>query len=194
MERLGLRADRFIIAHISNLKGIKRTSYIVASACEVVRREPRSTYIVVGDGNCREHMEAECRRLGIIDHFRFVGWVDHEDVADYINLADAVVMPSETEAMALVYLETQACGRLLIASDIPAAREVLRDGENGLLFRKGDSADLTRKILLAANDPALRDRIGAVARERVKQYDLNHFVAAYDRVIRGVARKRRVPV
>jgi len=194
MVRLRLQADRFIIVHISNLKEIKRTSDIVASAREVVSCEPRATYIVVGDGNCREQMEAECRRLGIIDHFRFVGWVDHEEVADYINLADAVVMPSETEAMALVYLETQACGRLLIASNIPAAREVVRDGETGLLFRMGDTADLTSKILLAANDPELRDRIGAVARERVKEYDLNHFVAAYDRVIRGVARKRRAPV
>jgi glycosyltransferase involved in cell wall biosynthesis len=100
-------------------------------------------------------------------------------------------MPSESEAMALVYLETHACGRLLIASDIPAAREVLHDGENGLLFRMGDTADLSRKILLAANDPALRERIGAAARKRVEAHDLNHFVSAYDRVIRGIVRKHR---
>ncbi len=184
MERLGLRADSFVIVHVSNMKRLKRTSDLVASACEVIRRESRTIYLVVGDGDCRMEMEADCGRLGIADHFRFIGWVDHEEVADYINLADAVVMPSESEAMALVYLETLACGRLLIASDIPAAREVIGDGESGLLFRKGDSADLTRKILLAAGDPALRDRIGAAARERVKQFDLDHFVAAYDRVIR----------
>lgn len=190
MMRLGLHADSFIIAHISNMKGLKRTSDIVASAREVTRREPRATYIVVGDGHCRKQMEAECRSLGILDHFRFVGWVDHEKVADYINLADAVVMPSESEAMALVYLETQACGRLLIASDIPAARETVRDGETGLLFRMGDIADLTRNILLAADDPSLRDRIGRTARERVKEHSLEYFVAAYDRAIRAVVRKR----
>ena len=163
----------------------------MASAREVVRREPRATYIVVGDGDCREQMEAECRRLGILDHFRFVGWVDHERVADYINLADAVVMPSETEGVALVYLETQACGRLLIASDIPGAREAVTDGETGLLFRMGDTADLTRKILLAADDPALRERIGRTARARVKVHDLEHFVAAYDRAVRAVVQKSR---
>jgi glycosyltransferase involved in cell wall biosynthesis len=191
MARLGLQADRFIIVHISNLKELKRTRDILASARDVVRREPRATYIVVGDGPRREQMEAECGTLGIIDRFRFVGWVDHEEVAHYIHLADTVVMPSESEAMALVYLETHACGRLLIASDIPAAREVLHDGENGLLFRMGDTADLSRKILLAANDPALRERIGAAARKRVEAHDLNHFVSAYDRVIRGIVRKHR---
>ena len=191
MTGLGLRADHFIIAHISNFKRLKRTSDIVESAREVVRREPRATYVVVGDGDCRAQMEAECRRFGIFDRFRFVGWLDHEKVADYINLADAVVMPSETEGVALVYLETQACGRLLIASDIPGAREAVTDGETGLLFRMGDAADLTRKILLAADDPALRERIGRTARARVKVHDLEHFVAAYDRAARAVVQKSR---
>jgi glycosyltransferase involved in cell wall biosynthesis len=187
MKSLGLRADSFVVVHISNLKRLKRTSDLVASAGEVIRCEPRTIYLVVGDGDCRMEMETACHRLGIADHFRFVGWVDHEEVANYINLADAVVMPSESEAMALVYLETLACGRLLIASDIPAAREVIGDSESGLLFRRGDSTDLTRKILLAANDQGLRGRIGAAARERARQFGLDHFVAAYDRVIRQLA-------
>jgi glycosyltransferase involved in cell wall biosynthesis len=191
MESLGIAPGHFIIAHISNLKAIKRTSDIVASAPEVIRRKPRAIYLVVGDGQGREQMEAECRKLEIIDHFRFIGWVDHEEVANYINLADAVVMTSQSEAMALVYLETQACGRLLIASDIPAAREAVRDGETGLLFRMGDIDDLTTKILLAADDPALRERIGGTARKRVREYALENFVAAYDRTILEIVRKRR---
>jgi glycosyltransferase involved in cell wall biosynthesis len=58
-------------------------------------------------------------------------------VPDYINLADVVVMPSEREGQSLVYLEAQACGKLIVASDIPAAREVITDGETGLLFERG---------------------------------------------------------
>ena len=96
--------------------------------------------------------------------------------------------------MALVYLETQACRRCLIASDIPAACEAIRDGETGLLFRMGDIADLTRKILLAANDPALRERIGSAARESVKAHDRERFVAAYDEAVRGLVGKSRAAV
>jgi glycosyltransferase involved in cell wall biosynthesis len=44
-----------------------------------------------------------------------------------------------------VYLETQACGRVLLASDIPAAVDVVTDGETGLLFRKGDIAHLAAR-------------------------------------------------
>jgi len=191
MTQLRLCSDHLIIAHVSNMKALKRSSDIVASAREVINVEPRVIYLMVGEGPCRAQLENECRRLGIIDHFRFTGWVEHEKVADYMNLADAVVMPSETEAMALVYLETMACGRLLIASDIPAAREAVRDGQTGLLFPKGDVAELTRKTLLAANDPMLRDRIGSAAREWVKQHDVGQVVAAYEEAIRRLVGEHR---
>jgi len=54
---------------------------------------------------------------------------------EYLNLADMVVMPSETEGLALVCLEAQACERVLIASDIPASREVIEEGSTGFALR-----------------------------------------------------------
>jgi glycosyltransferase involved in cell wall biosynthesis len=103
---LGIREEDFVVVHISNLKPIKRASDVIRSAREVIRRVPRARYVMVGDGICRGELEAECASLGLSDHSRFTGWIDHDAVPDYINLADAVVMPSETEAAALVYLET----------------------------------------------------------------------------------------
>src|SRR5208282_3999130 len=123
-------------------------------------------------------MEEACTKQPLAGHFRFVGWIDHDLVPNYINLADVVVMPSESEALALVYLETQACERVLIASDIAAAREVIDDGETGILFRKGDVADLTAKILSVTGNPALRATIGRKARQSAMNYDLDRFITA----------------
>ncbi len=191
LESLGLREGQFTVVHISNLKPLKRVSDIIQSAREVIRHVPDVAYVIVGDGLCRAELEAECRDWGLLDHFRFVDWVDHDLAPKYVNLADAVVMPSESEAAALLYLETQACARLLIASDIPAAREIVRDGDTGLLFRMGDVADLTAKLVLVAGDHALRDRIGRAAHQWVKAHDLGSFVAAYERVIRVVVERHR---
>jgi glycosyltransferase involved in cell wall biosynthesis len=191
LTALGIREEDFVVVHISNMKPIKRASDVIRSAREVTRRVLCARYVMVGDGICRAELEAECAAVGLADRFRFIGWVDHDAVPDYINLADAVVMPSETEAAALVYLETQACGRLLIASDIAGAREIIRDGEIGLLFRKGEVDDLTAKLLLAAGDANLRDRIGRAAQEAVKAHGVETFVANYDRMIRGIVAKRR---
>jgi glycosyltransferase involved in cell wall biosynthesis len=169
--------------HVSNLKPQKRGLDIVESAAIAVREDPRLVYVVVGDGMDRAAMELACRRHGIADHFRFVGWVPYERVPAYLNLADIVVMPSEAEAQARVYLETQACGRLLAASDIAAARHVITDGHTGLLFRRGDIAHLTKTTLRAAADAGLRARLGDNGRERVVAHSLDEVALAYSHAV-----------
>jgi len=184
LEQLAIRTEQPVIVHASNLKGLKRPLDIVDSAPEVLHQRPDTVYLVVGDGSGRAMMEAACASPPLAGHFRFTGWVDHDLMPNYLNLADMVVMPSESEALALIYLETQACERVLIASDIAAAREVIHDGETGILFRKGDVADLTAKILGALGDPALRAAIGARARQSAMNYDLERFVTAYEELLR----------
>jgi len=109
-------------------------------------------------------------------------------VSTYINLADIVVMPSEGEGLARVYLETMACGRVLLASDIPAAREAVTDGVTGVLFRKGDVGDLTAKLLWLAARPALRDEIGRGAYAESRAMSLDRTVAAYAAALQEVTR------
>jgi glycosyltransferase involved in cell wall biosynthesis len=176
--------------HVSNLKPMKRALEIVDSAANAVSVNPKLVYVIVGDGSERQAMEDAARRNGIADHFRFVGWVPYGDVAAYLNLADMVLMPSDSEAQARVYLETQACARALIASDIPAARHVIEDGKTGLLFRKGNIADLTATTLRAAADAPLRARIGAKARERVMAHALDHIAALYSAAVEDVLEER----
>jgi phosphatidylinositol alpha-mannosyltransferase len=88
-------------------------------------------------------------------------------------------MPSEDEAQARVYLETQSCGRVILASDIAAAREVITDGETGVLFRMGDAADLAASMLRLAHDAELRATIGRRARRCITAHAMPTIVRAY---------------
>ena len=107
---------------VANLNQRKRPLDLVESAAEALRRNSKLVYVIVGDGPLRSAMETACKKRRVYENFRFVGWIDYEHVPNYINLADMVVLPSEGEGLARVYIETQACARLLIASDIPPAR------------------------------------------------------------------------
>jgi glycosyltransferase involved in cell wall biosynthesis len=188
LRELRIGEGDVVVAHVSNLKALKRPLDLVAAAREALPHDPRLVFVVVGDGNLRAETEAAARREGVAARFRFTGWVEHARMPDYINLADVVVMPSEAEARALVYLEAQACGRVLLASDIASAREVVVDGETGLLFAKGDVADLAAKLLRAAGDEDLRAEIGRRAREAALARSLGDLVRAYDAALRRVVR------
>lgn len=187
---LTISGDDIVVAHLSNLKSLKRPLDIVDAADKALRQNPRLLFLIVGDGPCRQAMEHACSERGILERFRFVGWIDHDQIPTYINLADVVVMSSEAEAQARVYLETQACARLILASDIPAASEVIVDGETGLLFRMGDPEDLAAKTLQAARDPEGRAAIGRKARISVEAHALPTIAGAYLDTFTAVLQRR----
>jgi glycosyltransferase involved in cell wall biosynthesis len=150
-------------------------------------------YVVVGDGPNGEAMVDACRRRGLAKHFRFVGWVDHERMPAFLSLADVVVMMSEQETQALLYLEAQASGRVLLSSDVPGAREVIADGEAGVLYRSGDVEELARRTVEIAGRPAWRAEMGRAARERVAAHALPVIAAQYERTLETLAFSRQTP-
>lgn len=185
-HRLGIGEDQIVVMHLSNLKGLKRILDLVEAAQIALREQPRLTFVVVGEGPCRREAEQACSTRGIAGSFRFTGWVDHASVPELINAADIVAMPSAGEAQALVYLEAQACERTLIASDIPAAREVVEHERTGLLFGVGDTGDLATQIVRAAREPSLRGRLGRAARQAVQRHSLSRVTDAYVSLLEGL--------
>lgn len=187
LQELNIAPEQIVVGYFSTLKPRKRPLDLIAAAEKVLRRQPRTVFVIGGEGSCREEMLELGRRQGIADHFRYVGEIDHQRMPQYLNLADIVVLPSEREGAPLVYRETQACGRVLLASDIPAAREAIVDGETGLLFRLGDTEDLAAKIVALVENRELRHAIGHKARAATAQHTLNRWLGAYEEVLRRVA-------
>ena len=120
--------------------------------------------------------------------FRVVERVAYERMPDFFRLADIVVSTSEAEGMSRVYLETMASARVLIASNVPAAQELIRDRETGLLFPIGDIPELARLILETAADAALRARLAENGRQYVVgAHSLDPAIDAYCAALESVA-------
>jgi glycosyltransferase involved in cell wall biosynthesis len=185
LERLRIRGGQTVVVHVSKIEPIKRPLDLVAAASKIGEAADL-VYVIVGEGPLLAEMKETCRRLMVMDRFRFVGWVSYDRIPGFLNIADIVVQPSEREGLSRVYLESMACGRTLVASDIPAAREVVRHGQNGLLFERGNVDSLAKTISLVASDSALRERIGGSALQSVAAHALEQMAAQYDRVFREI--------
>jgi glycosyltransferase involved in cell wall biosynthesis len=186
-RQLAIADSDVVFLFSGQIKPIKRPFDIVHAAARALSLRADLIFLIIGEGVSREAAEALTREYGIADRFRFVPPVDNGVMPDYMSLADAVVMPSEREGLSRVYLEAQACGKTLIASDIAGAREVVIDGETGLLARKGDVEDLATKMLIAASDRGLRSRIGTCARQLVeRRHDVDDAVSRYLNLLSSV--------
>jgi glycosyltransferase involved in cell wall biosynthesis len=186
MERLGIAADEVVVAHFSNLKVVKRPLDFVEAAAIALARDPSLMFVVGGDGELRGAMETRCAQLAIAGRFRFPGWIRSDCMPEYYSICDAVAMPSESEGRSMVHLETQASGRVLIASDIPGSREVVQDGVTGMLFPVGSPEALADRILSAAASPALRETIGIQARSAAEDHSVAAYGVSIERILLGL--------
>ncbi len=180
VRELGVSDDDVVVLHASKIEPRKRPLDIITSATLALKKCPQLLYVIVGEGPMRETMEEACRESGLAHRFRFVGWSPYARMPAWFNLADVVVQPSEGEGIARVYLEAMACGKPVVASDIPAAREVIEHDRTGLLFRVGDTPELTANLLAAAQDSERRRRLGTAAQKYVQRHSLEFVAAEYE--------------
>lgn len=113
--------------------------------------------------------------------FQPVGWKTREALAVLYQAASICVVPSLwEEPFGLVALEAMACGRPVCAARTGGLAEIVVDEETGLLFERGDAADLARCLERLLADPALAARMGAAGRRRAaSEYAWEHVVARH---------------
>jgi glycosyltransferase involved in cell wall biosynthesis len=129
--------------------------------------------LLVGGGPQEAALQAQAARLGIADRVVFVGRVPHQEVNRYYDLLDALVYPRKpmrlTELVTpLKPLEAMAQGRVLVASDVGGHRELIRDGETGLLFKAGDAASLVDAVVRLRGTSGLAAKLRQAGREFVE--------------------------
>lgn len=115
----------------------------------------------VGDGELRETLAAEVRRLGLSDRVAFHGSLPEAEVSEMLDAADLFVLPStiaadgQMEGIPVALMEALACGLCVVATRVSGIPELVRDGENGVLAEAGDVEDLRRALeeVLGGPDP-----------------------------------------
>lgn len=177
--RYGLAEDAVVVLHASLMTSRKRPGDVLRSAALTLPQCPKLVYLFLGGEERGRELEEENRRQGTAGRVRFVDIVPYDEMPAHIRLAEIVVLASEGEGLARVSVETQACGRVLISSDILAGREVVTHGKTGLLFRTGVVDDLAAQILRAYGDPGLREGIGRAAVIRAARHEIGDVIERY---------------
>jgi glycosyltransferase involved in cell wall biosynthesis len=112
---------------------------------------------IYGDGPDREVLQQIVAEKDLNQHIFFHGYVN--DLVNRLKEMDIVLIPSLWEGFGLVFLDAFAAGVPVVAFDLPAANEIIRDGYNGLLAAPNSSGDLAENILKLYKNPELSEKI-----------------------------------
>lgn len=184
------KSPRKGLVFVGRLVEKKGVEYLLEAMAVLAADYPQLELTIVGDGPLRDRLTELANSHGVSDRVRFTGSVSNESVPDYLRAAAISVMPSvvaasgDQEGLGLVAVEAQGCGCAVVASDLPAVRDTVIDGQTGLMAKPADAADLADKIRTLLDDDALRRSLAESGRRHaLEKFDWSRVGAAYSRII-----------
>jgi len=132
---------------------IKGHDTLIDAFARILPSLPGARLLVAGQGPLRSALEQQARSLGVSESVEFRGLV--EDVPGFLRDIDLLVHPSHQEAFGLAIVEGMVACKAIIASDLPAIRHVLHEGDAGVLVAPGDVAAFADAMERLARDEDL---------------------------------------
>ncbi|MBA3314086.1 MAG: glycosyltransferase [Planctomycetaceae bacterium] len=183
LAELGLPRDAKIVASIGRLAKQKRVDVLVW-AMQLLRQLTNNVYhLIVGDGPQRGSLERLAKHFTCDDVTRFLG--HRSDVSRLLSCVDVFWLASDFEGQSNSVMEAMAAGLPVIASDIPANRELIENGRTGYLVRPGDSVAFAQYADRLLVDRELAGRFGEAARRHLAEHHsvdamVNGYAALYE--------------
>lgn len=164
-RELNLPETGMIVGIVSRLDAVKGLDNLIRSA-GIIRDLPLH-YLIVGDGNERQHLEELVIKERLADRVIFTG--HQADVIPWIQAMDIGVLCSKSEGFPQAILEYMACGLPVIAPMVGGIPELVVENTTGLLIPPGDPRILADAIRRLAGDKMLRIKMGKAGQQRARQ-------------------------
>ncbi len=165
MRALGFPLDSFVVGICARLEPCKGHIDLLRAAEILLQSFRQYRFLIVGDGSQRKMLEEYCRKQGLSEYVRFVGFC--EDVSPYVNLFRVQVNCSVgTETSSLALSEGMSLGIPSVASDFGGNPHMIMNGENGLIYPAAQPRILADKIQRIFSDEILYQRLSDGAYRR----------------------------
>ena len=172
----------------------KGLNYLLDALPEIIKKFPSTCLNIAGTGPEKLALELQIKKLSLEGHVNFLGRLSHLDLASQYRLATVAVFPfvqakdGDIEGLGLVMIEAMGCGCPVIASDIPAVRDVIIDGKTGVLLEPANSKDIATKILTLYTNIQARAKLATQAHKFVvNNFDWNISRNTYSDIIKKLS-------
>jgi len=160
-----------LIGYIGRLSQEKGILNLMEAILKVAETRDELTFLIAGDGQLRPQVEEYTNKSNT--KVKFVDWIPHDELPEYLNRLRLLILPSYTEGLPNIMLEAMACGTPVLATPVGAVPDVIKDGETGFIMENNAPESITENIIRALNHPNLEQitRNARVLVEKEFTYD-----------------------
>ena len=185
-DRFGLPFDVPILLFVGRLTQVKRPDRLIETMNILLKRVPEAVLVVAGGGELLEKTRLDASPLG--DSVRFLGWC--AEITELYAAADVAVICSDNEGMPVTLIEAALIGLPAVATDVGSVREVVVDGETGLLVEPTAEA-VAEGVVRLFEDAELRLRLGNEASRRAAcRFGVDRLVREHDDLYQRFVRSK----
>jgi len=162
-----------LVGFVGSLYAYEGLDLLIEALPGVLSVRPDVKVILVGGGPHEGALRRQVAARGLENHVTFAGRVPHEEVPRYYSIIDVLAYPRRSMRLTelvtpLKPLEAMAQGKALVASDVGGHKELIRDGETGLLFRAGSVASLEETLVALLGDRERQAHLRAAGRRYIE--------------------------
>jgi len=164
--RHGIRRDEFVALYVARFQAFKNHAMLIEAFARFAQERPASRLVLAGSGPLRERVERQAAERGVAGQVLFLGEVPFAELPAVYAAADVKVISSDYESFCFAAIEGMSAGLPVLTTDCAWVPRLVSDGA-GLVTPVGDARAFASGLLKLADNPALRQRMGAAGRQQV---------------------------
>ena len=166
-KKIGIAENAITIGTIAQLIPRKGHADILIAAPQILKRFPQSMFLFFGKGPLLDELKKMCRDINIEENVKFMGF--RKDLPEILPCLDLIIHPAHMEGLGVSLIEASYAGVPIVASRAGGIPEIVRDGENGLLFESGNIDELVKACSRILSDKGLAGKMGESGRRLVER-------------------------
>ncbi|MCE2898160.1 MAG: glycosyltransferase [Betaproteobacteria bacterium] len=188
-QAMGIAPEAPLLLFVGRVAHEKNIGFLLEALGLVRQRVPGALLAIAGEGPALPALRRQAHSLGLAEAVRFAGYLDRRGaLLDCYAAADAFVFASRTETQGLVLLEAMALGIPVVSTAVMGTRDVVGPGR-GALVPGDEPADFAAAVVRLLEDPALRARLCAEARDYVQEWQAGALARRMAGFYEGVLRE-----
>lgn len=181
---LGIPDTHHVLLNLGRLGTEKNLEELLEFFATALQQNTHLTFLIVGDGPDKAHLEEVAVKLGIQEHVIFTGMVAPTQVQEYYQLADVFVSASTSETQGLTYIEAAANGLPLLCRQDACLSDVIEEGINGYEYTSIE--EFLAKLNLVIENSEWRANAGKQSEKIAEAFDKSHFVDTMEAIYESV--------
>ena len=181
--------EALVCGIVARLHPVKNHTLFLEIAKKVSRQIDSAHFVIVGEGEERAYLQRKIFELGLEGKVHLVGL--STEIEKLWPAFDLGVLTSDNEANPVSLMEAMACGISVVSTKVGSVAEVIKEGQHGLLFEKGDAENGALCWLSLLENAEKRKAMGVAARRHIeKNWSLLAMVKGYETMLEEIYQKK----